>query len=154
MRRHCAPRPVNQPQIARWSPIRERRRRQGLSQGFLADSVGISFQQVQKYERGLNRVTFSRLVTIAQVLNCRVSDLVGELDLPAVDGRPQAADVATLSGPGALELLAAYSSAPPPMQRRILKLVVEIARHQKNLSKQMRDNKAELVIDCPKEPDC
>jgi transcriptional regulator with XRE-family HTH domain len=40
-----------------------------LSQAKLAGEIGISFQQLQKYERGVNRISASRLWTIAQVLN-------------------------------------------------------------------------------------
>ncbi len=45
--------------------IRQRRKSLGVSQTALADSIGLTFQQIQKYERGFNRVSFSRLVDIA-----------------------------------------------------------------------------------------
>lgn len=48
--------------------IRKRRVLLGVSQVTLADRVGITFQQVQKYERGTNRVSASRLCEIASVL--------------------------------------------------------------------------------------
>ncbi|MBL4784474.1 MAG: helix-turn-helix transcriptional regulator [Cohaesibacteraceae bacterium] len=48
--------------------IRERRNHQGLSQTALADIVSVSFQQIQKYESGANRVSASRLVHIADAL--------------------------------------------------------------------------------------
>lgn len=48
--------------------IRERRMLMGLSQDKLASSVGVTFQQVQKYERGANRVSASRLYTFSKVL--------------------------------------------------------------------------------------
>ena len=60
--------------------IRQRRKSLGVSQTALADSIGLTFQQIQKYERGFNRVSFSRLVDIAHALNCRVIDLIGDLD--------------------------------------------------------------------------
>jgi transcriptional regulator with XRE-family HTH domain len=53
--------------------IRERRRHLGLSQGDLARALGITFQQVQKYERGANRVSMSRAVEAAQTLGVTVS---------------------------------------------------------------------------------
>lgn len=62
--------------------IRWRRQELGLSQSDLANRIGITFQQVQKYEHGANRVSFSRLVEIAQAMDCRVTDLVGDLDIP------------------------------------------------------------------------
>jgi DNA-binding Xre family transcriptional regulator len=60
--------------------IRLRRSALHMSQTKLADAAGVSFQQIQKYERGVNRVSFSCLVAISQGLGCRVADLVGEPD--------------------------------------------------------------------------
>lgn len=51
-----------------------------MSQTALANAVGVTFQQIQKYERGFNRVSFSRLVDIAHALDCRVLDLIGDVD--------------------------------------------------------------------------
>lgn len=48
--------------------LADRRRALGLSQSEVARSVGITFQQLQKYERGVNRVSASRLFDICQVL--------------------------------------------------------------------------------------
>ncbi len=48
--------------------IRTRRREIGMSQQDLAEACGITFQQIQKYEAGSNRISFSRLVQIAQAL--------------------------------------------------------------------------------------
>ena len=53
--------------------IRSRRRQLGLSQEGLADSLGITFQQVQKYERGVNRVSASKLYDIAMRLETPVA---------------------------------------------------------------------------------
>ncbi len=50
------------------SRLRLRRRLLGLSQEKLAEAIGITFQQIQKYERGANRVSASRLYDLAQVL--------------------------------------------------------------------------------------
>ncbi len=51
------------------SKIRERRSSMGISQEKLGEKVGITFQQVQKYERGQNRVSASMLYNIANILN-------------------------------------------------------------------------------------
>ena len=53
--------------------VREMRIRMGLSQQVLGEKVGVSFQQIQKYERGANRMGSSRLVQIADVLKVPVS---------------------------------------------------------------------------------
>lgn len=48
--------------------IREIRRSSGKSQEYLAEAVGLTFQQIQKYERGANRVSASKLCEIAEAL--------------------------------------------------------------------------------------
>lgn len=53
--------------------IRMRRKEMGVSQERLAESLGITFQQVQKYERGANRVSASKLYEIARSLSTPVS---------------------------------------------------------------------------------
>jgi transcriptional regulator with XRE-family HTH domain len=53
--------------------IREARHAQGMSQTLLADQVGITFQQVQKYEKGANRVSAARLFDIAHVLGMPIT---------------------------------------------------------------------------------
>jgi transcriptional regulator with XRE-family HTH domain len=53
--------------------IREARRAQSMSQTVLADRVGITFQQVQKYEKGANRVSAARLFDIAHVLGMPIT---------------------------------------------------------------------------------
>jgi transcriptional regulator with XRE-family HTH domain len=111
--------------------IRQRRKALGVSQTALADSIGLTFQQIQKYERGFNRVSFSRLVDIAHALGCRVIDLIGDLDDAGVPSPLFRQDTGHLRQLGAPELLAAYAAAPPPLRRSILKLVVEIAKDQR-----------------------
>lgn len=49
--------------------VRMRRVQLGISQTVLADKIGVTFQQVQKYEKGTNRISCSRLFEIAAVLN-------------------------------------------------------------------------------------
>lgn len=53
--------------------VRLRRTTLGLSQGKLGEAIGVTFQQVQKYERGTNRIGAPRLVEIARVLHVPVS---------------------------------------------------------------------------------
>ena len=94
--------------VALGAAVRIRRKTLGISQEALAEQCGISFQQIQKYENGANRISFSRLVQIARALRCRVVDLLEVLDAP---GREAPADLdmlARMRTPGAVELLAAY----------------------------------------------
>src|ERR1700722_855781 len=110
--------------------IRQRRKALSVSQTALAEAIGLTFQQIQKYERGFNRVSFSRLVDIAHALDCRVVDLIGDLDDASIPSPLFRQDTAHLRESGAPELLAAYAAAPAPLRRTILKLVVEIAKDQ------------------------
>lgn len=66
------PHPVD---ITVGNTVRELRIRKGVSQQALGDQIGVSFQQVQKYERGTNRMGSSRLVQIAEALGVQVEDL-------------------------------------------------------------------------------
>lgn len=58
--------------------IRSLRRLRGLSQQNLGVEVGVSFQSVQLWEVGRNRISASKLVLVANALGCKVSDLFGE----------------------------------------------------------------------------
>jgi len=88
--------------------LRARRKSIGLSQTELANRIGVSFQQVQKYERGANRVAGSTLVAIAAALEVTVGWLVGE------EGAGDAEDdvLAALTLHGAVELLQAFGAIP------------------------------------------
>jgi transcriptional regulator with XRE-family HTH domain len=58
--------------------IRGYRNQQGISQEELGQKLGVSFQQVQKYEKGINRVSGARMQQIAQIFSCTVADLLPE----------------------------------------------------------------------------
>jgi transcriptional regulator with XRE-family HTH domain len=97
--------------------MRARRRQRGLSQSELAEQLGVSFQQVQKYERGANRVAASTLLTAARALGTTISWLVGEES----SGRDDDEDVFhALSRPGALEILQAFNAIDDPRSRAAL----------------------------------
>ena len=97
--------------------IRERRRALGLSQVALAEAVGLTFQQIQKYERGSNRISFSRLVEIAEALSCQLSDLAEGLIAASPADELEHLN-ALLAKPGALEMLEAYAALPTQELRR------------------------------------
>ncbi|WP_363310035.1 helix-turn-helix transcriptional regulator [uncultured Brevundimonas sp.] len=64
--------------------IRDRRAALGLAQAELGKAIGVTFQQVQKYERGVNRVAAATLLKVADALQCSVGNLYGD---PDPDGR-------------------------------------------------------------------
>jgi len=108
--------------------IRARRRALGMSQQALARRLGVSFQQVQKYERGSNRVSASRLHAIAAVLETGVAAFFAGLPAGGEGPEPARALVmemlAALGGP---ELAAAWLAVPPgPVRSRLTALVLAV----------------------------
>lgn len=72
-----APDPLDLDIAARLKAMREAR---GMTQSSLGKAVGVTFQQVQKYERGVNRVSASNLIKCAKALDTTVAALCGESD--------------------------------------------------------------------------
>lgn len=64
--------------VAIGARVRRLRNERGMSQSDIARVLGLTFQQVQKYENGTNRISGSRLVTVAKILKVPVSMIVGE----------------------------------------------------------------------------
>jgi len=110
--------------------LRAYRKAAGITQAQLAKTTGITFQQIQKYETGANRISFSRLVELAQALDCRVMDVVGDLiadaDLNHRGPLPHGFDVE-----GGEELLAAFAGLPTPLRKMVLRMVATLADHGK-----------------------
>jgi transcriptional regulator with XRE-family HTH domain len=100
--------------------VRKMRSQSGVTQQQMAEYLGVTFQQVQKYERGLNRIPASRLLDIAAVLKTTVDEIcVGVADQRARErayGEPSFLDV-LLSEEGA-ELLALFSTITNARVRR------------------------------------
>lgn len=102
--------------------IRLIRKTRGMSQTQLADAAGVTFQQLQKYERGTNRVSASKLVQVATHLGIPASQLLGEGEEAAVDGVRLTA-VPPIS-PELLELASALQDIRAPKVRRALRQLV------------------------------
>ena len=109
--------------VALGAAVRIRRRTIGISQEALAEQCGVSFQQIQKYENGANRISFSRLVQIARALQCRVVDLMDVLDGPDREATGDLDLLTRMRTPGALELLAAYEQMPPEARTSLVTLL-------------------------------
>ena len=115
-----APDPMD---IALGAAIRIRRRNIGVSQEVLADECGDSFQQVQKYENGANRISFSRLVLIARALKCRVVDLLAVLDGPDPETVGDLDLLTRMRTPGADELLSVYQKMSSEQRSSLLQFL-------------------------------
>jgi transcriptional regulator with XRE-family HTH domain len=101
----------NQTDVAVGQRIRTFRKEANLSQTALADQIGVTFQQLQKYENGTNRVGAGRLMLIARALNVPITAFFDGLARPT-DKRRRAmtARLAELNAvPAAPKLLAAFS---------------------------------------------
>src|SRR3978361_419422 len=86
------------------SRIRQRRLHMDVTQETLAKALGITFQQVQKYEKGANRVSSSRMQQIADALSCPVAYFFED----ATDGAGVAVPEADLLTPEGVRLLRAF----------------------------------------------
>src|SRR4051794_38720575 len=111
--------------------IRMRRKELGISQERLAESIGLTFQQVQKYERAANRVSASKLWEMARALNISIAYFYEGLGDPTevVTAAMPRADVQEfLMTPEGIELASIFPKIPKGrVRRRILDLVRAIA---------------------------
>lgn len=109
--------------------IRIQRLAAGLSQTELAERIGVAFQQVQKYEKGMNRVGAGRLTQIARVLNVPVSSFFdGREAIEKVVRQGNQSPLAAMAQPHAFRLLRAYATiADGELRRSIVEFVERVA---------------------------
>jgi transcriptional regulator with XRE-family HTH domain len=121
------PRSAGKPDIELGKRIRLRRVEQDISQAQLGDKIGVSFQQVQKYEKGVNRVGAARLQQIATALDVPVAFFY--------DGDGKAREVDSLlfiDSAFSLRLLRAYANInDQTVQRQFVSLMESIAANEK-----------------------
>lgn len=131
------PRPVD---VHVGQRLRQRRTLLGMSQEKLGEAVNLTFQQIQKYERGANRIGASRLFQLGQVLDVSVSyffeDMPGEVtktrgDYAAPDATAELEAVQTadpMARRETLELVRAYYKIEDPkVRKRVFELTKSIA---------------------------
>lgn len=112
--------------------IRWRRRELNLSQEALAGQVGLTFQQVQKYERGSNRVSAGRLYELAKALKTSINYFFeGAEEVGEAIERGMAEDGSAFTGlidTDAVDLVIAFQSIPDPnLKKSILTMVRQSA---------------------------
>ncbi len=122
------------------SRIKLRRSLTGTTQGKLADAVGVSFQMVQKYEKGDCRVGASRLVQVARAMQVPVAWFFE--GFKAADGQPHASgmmvaeDTASiddnqLHSKETLDLLKAYYALPENVRKHFLNMIKGLEKNEK-----------------------
>ena len=110
--------------------IRRRRWMVGITQQKLGVAVGIKFQQIQKYETGMNRVSASRLYEIAKAMEVPVSYFFEGLEDGVAVADPAAPDALSaelFEGKEALELLRCYYRWPEDQRQRLFELTRSIS---------------------------
>ena len=103
--------------------VRHRRWMVGMTQQQLAEAVGIKFQQIQKYETGMNRISASRLWDISKALDVPVSFFFEGLeDAVEMNGTNGAVRGDILADKEALDLVRSYYAIPENQRRRLFDL--------------------------------
>lgn len=112
--------------------IRLRRGLLGMSQSDLARALGLTFQQVQKYERGSNRVSVGKLVRMAEILDVPLTFFFDGLEVPGlgealrIRGKDEDPAAAPL-GRRDLDLLRSWRAAPPEVADAVTSLLRSVA---------------------------
>lgn len=118
------------------SQIRLRRRMLGMSQEKLAEHLGLTFQQVQKYERGHNRVSASKLYQVAQALDTDIGYFFTGAEAPDESSPSPRADQDAfadfLSAPDGVDLIQVWPKVPLKSRRKILSLLRVLAGEEED----------------------
>ncbi|MGO4572222.1 helix-turn-helix domain-containing protein [Microvirga sp. 2TAF3] len=107
--------------------MRLARNQAGLSQTTVANALGITFQQLQKYEKGTNRISASMLVRAAKALGIAPTALL--VDAAFDDAAPM-----PLLNKTTIQIVVAFQSLPPDMRHVVVELVEAIARRSATVS--------------------
>lgn len=117
------------------SRVRLRRTLLGMTQGKLGEAVSLTFQQIQKYERGANRIGSSRLYQFAQILDVPVSFFFDDMPVDIVTGavidpesNPALSEENQFARRETLELVRAYYAIDSTaVRKRVFELVKVVA---------------------------
>jgi transcriptional regulator with XRE-family HTH domain len=110
--------------------VRTRRLLIGMNQETLARALGLTFQQVQKYEGGANRVSASRLSQIAEILGVSISYFFSDLEADGAELSPREREARErLQRPETIDLIRAYYAiADPAVRDQFLDMVKALAQ--------------------------
>jgi len=111
------------------SRIRMRRLLLGMNQETLANALGLTFQQVQKYEGGANRVSASRLSAMAEILGVPISYFFGDLRADEAEVSDEEKDWRErLQRPETIEFIRLYYAIPDQkIRRQFLEMTKSVA---------------------------
>lgn len=116
--------------------VRLRRTMVGMSQDKLADSLGLTFQQIQKYEKGVNRIGASRVFEISRILGVPIQFFFDDYDVDTgrsygfAEAGPDdgAAMMELLNSPEGVQLCKHFASiTDPKIRKRVLELVKSLS---------------------------
>ena len=121
------------------SRVRMRRTLLGMSQEKLGNALSLTFQQIQKYERGANRIGSSRLYKLSHILDVPVGYFFEEMQKETVnrakglsDSNPETFEQDQLAKRETLELVRAYYKVTDPkVRKRLFELVKAVAKSGK-----------------------
>ena len=112
--------------VAIGSRLRALRNASGLSQENLGAALGVTFQQVQKYEKGKNRVSVRQLSKISETLGCSVQDIIG--GDPAAGAKGELAELLSLmSTREGLAMARAFSALSGGRRQAVVTLMQEFS---------------------------
>lgn len=108
------------------SNLRRLRVQRSMSLARLADSLGMTFQQIQKYENGLNRIAVATLIEMRKALRCELEDFLVGIDIGnSEEPAPQAFSSKAVSAASALDNISASE-----VKNSLVRLLAEIERSQ------------------------
>ena len=108
--------------------IRDKRNEHGMSQTEVANAIGVTFQQVQKYERGTNRVGASRLFDLSRILSVPIQYFFAGLNNQSTPIEKEDDNVIHLMKPDTVELVEAYYKVENlQVRRQILSTIRSIS---------------------------
>jgi transcriptional regulator with XRE-family HTH domain len=119
------PRRVQDTDVVIGERIRARRNQIEMSQEELGDALKVSFQQVQKYEKGTNRISSGRLLQLAEALKCGVTDLIGDSDTGSMKSTPFSRYAASKEGVAIINAMAKIPSSA--IRRQVINLVESLS---------------------------
>jgi transcriptional regulator with XRE-family HTH domain len=97
--------------------VKAARRESGMSQGELGAELGVTFQQIQKYEKGKNRIPADRLVVVASIFGKPLSFFLGEEGSNGTVTNPDALYTQLFASKDGLALVKAFVAAKPDTQQ-------------------------------------